>query len=313
MENINRADLVSAVKNHLKNSEGGVSYDVELVDCLKANQNYTALRVTPSGERVGVSLDVRLFEKMIEDGKSLDKVADEIAQTVRRALKNAPTNGFDIETLNNYNAMKDKLILSLVGVKGNEDFLAGVPHKIVGTDLALYARYLLEDDKNGRSSIVVKNEMLTNGLSAEDVLNDAVIASPKNAPVKVKTMGGTLREIAPAAFGDPTPEEDNILVVTSETNNDGAGVIFYDGVFERLSKMLGGSFYILPSSRHEVLAVKQDTEIGTAETLLETVCEVNATAVSAEDFLADSVYYYDAESKDFRRVATKAESLAEAV
>jgi hypothetical protein len=312
MESIRRTALVSALKKHFESADGVASYDVALTDCLKANQHYTALRITPTGEKVGVSLDVSPYEKMLEDGKTLDEVIEKITETVRVAFKHAPTNGLDLDSLNDYDTMKDKLVLSLIGVKGNEAFLAGIPHKVVGTDLALYARFLIKDDETGCSSVVVSNEML-NGRSAEDVLNDAIITSPKNRPVKVKSLFGMVKELVPVPFEDPDPTaEEDILVVTSEVMSGGAGVIFYPGMFERLSCMLGGSFYILPSSRHEVLAVKKSAA-DSPDMLLDLVCSVNATEVIAADFLADSVYYYDAENKEFRRVATKSEHLAEAV
>ena len=68
-------------------------------------------------------------------------------------------------------------------------------------------------------------------------------------------------------------------------------------VLETFSQRFG-SFYILPSSLHEALLVP--TCNGFEGDMLDMVKTVNATEVSPEDFLADSVYFYDSKTNQIQ-------------
>ena len=73
-------------------------------------------------------------------------------------------------------------------------------------------------------------------------------------------------------------------------NIHGAGVIAYPNFFEDAAEKLGGDFYVLPSSIHEVLLVRDNGEM-TAKDLEALVREVNATQVAPEEQLTDHVYH----------------------
>lgn len=63
---------------------------------------------------------------------------------------------------------------------------------------------------------------------------------------------------------------------------------------------LAGDFYIIPSSVHELLLIPQD--FGDPSDLIELVKNINATEVSPEDFLSNSIYEYDSLSKEIAKV-----------
>ena len=67
---------------------------------------------------------------------------------------------------------------------------------------------------------------------------------------------------------------------------------------DQAADRLGGSFYILPSSVHEILLVKDNGQFN-KDSLEKMVVEVNATTVKPEDKLTDSVYHYDSKEKVF--------------
>ena len=78
----------------------------------------------------------------------------------------------------------------------------------------------------------------------------------------------------------------------------GAGVICYPDFMENAAKQLGGNFYVLPSSIHEVLLLPETGAFHSPE-LLQMVTEVNAGVVSPEERLADNVYHYDSLARVF--------------
>ena len=72
----------------------------------------------------------------------------------------------------------------------------------------------------------------------------------------------------------------------------------YQNFMDEAAEKLGGDFFILPSSIHEILLVKDNGQFDRAA-LEQMVREVNATQVAPEDKLTDSVYHYDSKEKIF--------------
>ena len=77
----------------------------------------------------------------------------------------------------------------------------------------------------------------------------------------------------------------------------GAACLLYPGVLEVIAEKEGCSFYILPSSVHEVILLPDDGEIVPDE-LKKMVAEVNRSYVAAEEVLTDSIYYFNMQKKE---------------
>ena len=78
--------------------------------------------------------------------------------------------------------------------------------------------------------------------------------------------------------------------------------MLYPDLLRRLSEKFSGSFYVIPSSIHEVLLLKATKDEDTAY-LNRMVRAVNEQRVAPEEVLADHVYFYDAEEKELRSLA----------
>ena len=82
-----------------------------------------------------------------------------------------------------------------------------------------------------------------------------------------------------------------------EGNVHGAGVLAYEDFMDKASERVGGqSFFILPSSIHELLIIPDNGNFD-LKSLENMVKEVNATTVDPADQLTDNVYHYDARDK----------------
>ena len=89
-----------------------------------------------------------------------------------------------------------------------------------------------------------------------------------------------------------------MYVLTNASRSLGAAAMFYPDVKEKAAEIIGGDYYILPSSCHEVILVPDTLEVK-AKDLCEMVKEANRTVVEDKDILSDNVYHY---SKDERRL-----------
>lgn len=83
-----------------------------------------------------------------------------------------------------------------------------------------------------------------------------------------------------------------IFVATSNEKIQGAGAIASKEFIEAIYREYG-DVWILPSSIHDLILVKNDGGRFDADALLGMVKEVNSTTVSAEDKLVDNVYFLD--------------------
>lgn len=89
-------------------------------------------------------------------------------------------------------------------------------------------------------------------------------------------------------------------ILSNEQKMNGATALLDSKMMDEISERMGGDFYILPSSLHEViiLPVRDDFNIKDLEAMVQ---DVNATQVSNEDQLSDHVYAYDSVEKEIVR------------
>ena len=92
-----------------------------------------------------------------------------------------------------------------------------------------------------------------------------------------------------------------LYVVTDASRTNGPAVLLLPEILDRMAEELGDDLLILPSSVHELMVLKAaDAYIGD---LLRIVREINASVVSAGEFLADCVYQYSRERSEVTMVA----------
>lgn len=92
----------------------------------------------------------------------------------------------------------------------------------------------------------------------------------------------------------PTSKE---ILVIENGHPFGAIALFYPGVMEAVADLIGGSYYVIPSSRHEMLAAP--AEGYDPENIRNMLREINRTEVDEKDRLTDEIYFYDAEKNKF--------------
>ena len=86
-----------------------------------------------------------------------------------------------------------------------------------------------------------------------------------------------------------------LYVISNERLTLGAAVMIYPGMMEKVSDMLGGNIYIIPSSIHELIALSAKTEAD-PEYLRDMIRLVNRTQLMPRDVLSDSLYFFDRET-----------------
>ena len=189
-----------------------------------------------------------------------------------------------------------------LSIEANKKMLEGIPHKTVG-DIAVVYRIDLQD-----ATTLVTNQLLEEyGITAEQLHADAVTAQIANHPPVLKNMSEIMAEMSGGMFDMP---ESPMWVASIEGGMNGASVTQIPGFLEESAERLGGDFFVLPSSVHEVLFVPDDGSFERTE-LENMVRGVNAHEVSEADFLSNSIYHYDSVERVFEKAETFESRVAE--
>ena len=85
-------------------------------------------------------------------------------------------------------------------------------------------------------------------------------------------------------------------IATNKSGFHGAAVLGYPEFAEKAAEQLGGSFYLIPSSVHEFILLKDDGNIS-AKTINNMIKDVNENVLQPRDKLSAQCYHYDAKKK----------------
>lgn len=282
--------------------ERGEDVKVSINQVNKLNESYEAITVTPEEGNIGVNISLDKFYDAIENGTPYEDVLDKAVETVERGLNNTPQ--IDVAALTDYSQMKEKLVMEVVSTESNKDMLENVPHKDM-EDMSVVYRFVLDSNDEGRATVLVTNQILDSmGVTPEQLHDDAMENAPKIKPAEIKGMSEVMAEMMGIeqaemfGMGPVAPEDEKMFVASVPDKIHGAGVLAYQDFMDQAAERVGGDFYILPSSLHEVLLVPDNGQMQLSD-LEAMVKEVNATQVDPVDKLTDSVYHYDSKEKIF--------------
>ena len=295
-----KEDFSEAIKKNMyEKGEEGANIDFHQVQ--KTNETYEAMTFTPENSSVGVNVNLNRFFDAYQDGTSLDELADRAADIAIKGIHEA--GQMDVTSITDYDKMKDKLVMEVVSAETNADLLTKVPHQEM-EDMAVVYRFEMANTGDERASILVTNNLLDQyGITAEQLHADAMENAPEIKPAVIQGMTEVMKEMMgddAAMFGIPEidPADEMMFVASTPDRIQGAGVIAYQDFMDQAAEKLGGDFFILPSSIHEILLVKDDGT-QTADALRDMVQEVNETQVAPDEKLTDNVYHYDSQEHVF--------------
>ncbi len=277
--------------------------DISIQDVSKLQgQSYTGLSIQPEGSNISASMNLEDLYGRMDNGTSMNELLNSMEQNIDEVIHNMPQ--IDPHSLNDYSHMKESLTLQMIPIAGNEEKLSELPHKTV-EDMALVYRFDMGSNEQGSSSILITNRLLDNyGITAEQLHADAVEAAVENHPATLRNMNEVLRDLMGDMGGAFIPDEPSPMWVASiEGGQNGAGVLQYPGFLDQAAETLGGDFYVLPSSIHEVLFIPDDGSMELSN-LEDIVRDVNATQVAPADRLSDNVFHYDSEAHIFENAHT---------
>ena len=248
------------------------------------------------------ALYVQDLYREYQNGWSMDDIVEEILQRLDAIKKSECFQRS--QNLEDYEKIKDDLFIRLLNIEKNKMELKDCIYRTIG-DIALVL-YASMGELNGSSaSIKIKRHMLDKwGQDANQVFEEALLNTYFISPPRIYCWEKLIfnPEYAGENFMnlmcDYTIKKDalgNCLSTTTRTN--GAVAIFLPGVAERIGQLMGGGFYMVFTSIHEVMIHNERN--ADPEELKQVLEDTVRETTPPEDFLTYQIYHYDLESGTF--------------
>lgn len=288
--------------------------DVEVRQVLKNNDTVLdGLTIQDPDTNVAPTIYLNQFFEEYQNGRDLNDIIGDIADVY---IANTVDKQMDVSIVTDFEKAKGNILPRLVNAEENQELLAQRPHMIMD-DLAVTYHLEMGKSDNGNMSVAITNTILDMyGISQEELHDLAVANLEEKMPATFQGMSEVVKEMMlPQIMSDLGLSKEDALdyieqmipdgneqmyVLSNDSRLHGAAAVLNEKAMEDIAEKVGGDFFILPSSIHELLVVpKQDgMELSDLEAMVQ---EVNATQVAPEEKLSDHVYEYDAKDKELYR------------
>ena len=183
----------------------------------------------------------------------------------------------------------------LINYEKNRELLQEIPH-LPFLDLAVIFYSLLTDTPVGHATVLIRNSHLELwGKNTSWLYEAAKENTEKLLPKRLVSMEDMIYELSE---GKQEAEYAGVpmYVLTNSRKSFGAACLLYDGVLGECFRRLEESYYLIPSSVHEVILIPASA-VGDSRELCALVQEMNRTQVRSTEVLSDTVYLYSEETR----------------
>lgn len=284
-------------------------YKVRLDDVRKNNGVVLrGLTVTQDDSNISPTIYLNsYYEEYIKGRATLVNVVNDVMDTYRR---NKVNQSVDMRYFLNYESVKERVIYKLVNTEKNKELLEDVPH-IEFLDLSIIFQCLVAQEDLGRASILIHNVHLKLWEVSVDTLYQAAKENTQRLQeYEIKGITEVLRDIMCAEEVENIADEDCIsafsgsvpmYVLSNKNRVEGAACMLYPNLIRDFAESIQSSFYIIPSSIHELLLLPTE-HLEESQEIKHMIREINDTQVSVEEVLSYSLYLYDKEEQRIRKL-----------
>lgn len=293
-------DIQERVEAHFEGTVKG-----EVCTSVK-NNGVTVTGLLLKGEEEHVAPNFYLEQQFVEwmrGIRTLEEISEKICKSYCEEVKKNSHLISEIQFT--WEEFRRGVFMRLVNKEKNLELLQNVPCREF-MDLAVVYYFSVQVSGEAMGTMVITKEHLELlGVSEEELHRTAKSNCGRFQPVKIRCMEDLLyelgRKIGVEVF-EARACHPFLFVMTNTKGMFGAVSMVFEEELECFANRIGNSFYILPSSVHEVILVPDCKEF-CVEYFANMVKEINETQVEATEVLSDSIYFYDRETKSIRRVA----------
>lgn len=294
--------IKSNVKDYLP--ENYKDADIQFTDVVKNNDvHLTGVLIKKENETLTPNIYINELYEKYSRGMNLDEIVGDIADL--RIEHDPPEEAQSIGSIfTNYEMVKQRLEIHLCDMELNRDKLKNQVYTEQGDFAATYHIKIGGDGMLRGSATVTPNLLKGWGITVEQLREDSLRAEHSKGAVFTDIEALVAEKMLGLKPINLLDKQNDIIdngdgfslyCLTCEDYRYGASMILREDVMDKVSKLMGGDFYILPSSIHETLIVPTTTQM-TLEDMSIMVQDANKEAVEPEDKLSDKVQFYDSKA-----------------
>lgn len=270
-----------------------LQYDIEDIHVNTVSKNngrkFTGIAIAVRDEQISPNIYMDYYYMLYSEGKAMNHILELISEEYIKARENI--DGYDFRSIDNMD-IQNHIFLKLINFEKNQEILADCPY-IKYEDLAITFRILLKSDDSGIASACMRNkEFHMLNMDIDSLYDIAKENTRKLFPPVLQRLDKMIFDKY-SDICDP-PDGMDLYVLTNNQGINGAVYMSYEDIISDFAKE-HGSFYILPSSIHEVILFPREQDEAREE-LSEMVMEINRYVVTDTEYLSDSVYFYDSDA-----------------
>lgn len=240
------------------------------------------------GKNISPTIYLERFYEMYQDGTSLADLRNQIWDLYQNGC---PKKSVEMDFFRNFEKIRDKIVYRLINAEKNKELLKEIPH-ILFLDLEICFYYAFSDSELGNGMIMIHNNHMD--MWKTDYLQLMKLAkqnTPRLFPAEHMGLDLLMSLLNEKELRVQNPNS-GLQVLTNKQKCQGAACILYQGELEKIAEESEGNLYLIPSSVHEMLLIKDVGNIDT-NALCDMIEEINETQVDQEEILADHPYYYE--------------------
>ena len=309
------SDFAIKVKIELQ-SVLGEEYMVDINENCKMNGVKKWAVTIHKDSNIAPTIYLEAFYKNFCSGQEFEKIIDDIVMMYRES---APSEDVDMSNFMKFELIKDKICFKLCNTDKNCEILENIP-SIPFHDLSIIFYVLVSNELFGSGQILIRNEHLKLwNVKVSDLMACAKTNTPQLLNIKLSNIidvmknilrrndGLSEKEISDYSLADR--DECFMWVLSNEDGFNGAASILYPNALDDIYDTVGKSYFVIPSSIHELIVVPDKDGVEGDESwnfrccqLLDMIHQVNESEVPEADILSDNLYYYNSEDKVFKLV-----------
>lgn len=270
--------------------------EVDIREVVKANDTVLHGVVIKAPEQdIVLTIYIEDCIKQLPEDFAMKNLAEAIISIYQVGMREAPA----VESLSlEFDDIKDKLVVQLAEVERNKDRLRELAYKPLDNGMVMLAYVVVQGERGNMRFAVTKEIAKGQNYDIEKMFETAM---KNNEPVLVDTKDVILSDgvknvqnLFDKELSGKLP--DSMYTLTNSSTNLGAATLYYPDVQKRIADMLQNSYYVLPSSIHEVMILPCSVN-DNPEFLRKMVREANETVVNPQEVLSDRVFMYDREKE----------------
>ena len=281
-------EFVSLCRSTLCES-GSVDMEIEERKVSKAQRGeLNGLLFRKEGMNCAPTFYVEDFYMAYKAGTPIAELSHQAVETAVRSMDLA-----DVLARDSFDMLgdMDNLRVRMLNKGKNKEYLKGIPFR----ELSCGFVYIAEMGRGEYGAVITDALMKDYKMTVDELFDKAIANTVEKFPAVLQDLGESIlqdaegcRNLLDEPSGKAPAGSGPGFVLTNSRFFWGAGALFYPGMTERIHQLLGGDYYVLPSSVHEMILLKAEDQ--DPKQLADMVRSANRSVVRENEILADDLY-----------------------